>query len=293
MSHYGINDKTLAVNLFNKGFTTTAGRVKDHNYISPIYVSRSMNTVRDIQEIIVFSTPDGQVVKLKDIASVVKEYPKPESYISNNGNKCLLLSVEMKKGKNIVQMGEAVKDELNQFAQTLPSDVNIFKITDQSQVVDDSISDFIHELIIAICAVVLVVMLLMPIRVALVAASTIPISIFIALGLFYAFDMELNTVTLAALIVTLGMIVDNSIVIIDSYMEMISEGVSRWEASIKSATHFFKSILSATLAISITFFPFLITLTPYSLYSVLTSIYKVDGPINSNVNDSIPLYSYE
>lgn len=261
LSHYGINDKTLAVNLFNKGFTTTAGRVKDHNYISPIYVSRSMNTVRDIQEIIVFSTPDGQVVKLKDIASVVKEYPKPESYISNNGNKCLLLSVEMKKGKNIVQMGEAVKAELNQFAQTLPSDVNIFKITDQSQVVDDSISDFIHELIIAICAVVLVVMLLMPIRVALVAASTIPISIFIALGLFYAFDMELNTVTLAALIVTLGMIVDNSIVIIDSYMEMISEGVSRWEASIKSATHFFKSILSATLAISITFFPFLITLT--------------------------------
>ena len=127
--------------------------------------------------------------------------------------------------------------------------------------VDDSVSNFLHELIIAIVAVVIVVMLLLPLRVALVAASTIPITIFISLGLFYAFGIELNTVTLAALIVTLGMIVDNSIVIIDSYLEQLGEGMSRWHASIYSTTHFLKSIFSATLAISITFFPFLFTLT--------------------------------
>lgn len=106
---------------------------------------------------------------------------------------------------------------------------------------------FLKELMIAIVAVVVVVMLLLPIRTALVAASTIPITIFISLGLFYALGIELNTVTLAALIVTLGMIVDNSIVIIDSYMERLAEGMSRWHASIESAEHFFRSILSATL----------------------------------------------
>ena len=126
--------------------------------------------------------------------------------------------------------------------------------------VNDSVVNFLRELLIAIAAVVIVIMLFLPMRVALVAASTIPISIFISLGLFYAFGIELNTVTLAALIVTLGMIVDNSIVIIDSYMEMLAEGKSRWTASISSATHFFKSIFSATLAISITFFPFLLTM---------------------------------
>lgn len=261
LSHYGISDKTLALKLFTKGFVTTAGRIRNTEYIYPLYVSRSMNTLRDVQEMIVFSTPDGHNVRLKDVAQVVKEYPIADSYITNNGRKCLLLSVEMKKGKNIVQMGNAVKAELDDFARTLPEDVSIFKITDQSQVIGDSVSNFLHELVIAICAVIIVVMLLLPMRVALVAASTIPVSIFIALGLFYAFGIELNTVTLAALIVTLGMIVDNSIVIIDSYLEMISEGVSRWHASIKSATHFFKSILSATLAISITFFPFLFTMS--------------------------------
>lgn len=261
LSHYGISDQTLAMTLFGKGFATTAGRVKNDKYTSPLYISRSMNTVKDVQEMIVFSSPDGQVVRLKDIARVVKEYPSPDSYITNNGRKCLLLSVELKKGRNIVQMGEDVKAELDEFEAALPEDVTIFKITDQSQVVGDSVANFLHELLIAICAVVIVVMLLLPLKVALVAASTIPISIFISLGLFYAFGIELNTVTLAALIVTLGMIVDNSIVIIDSYLEMISEGMSRWHASIQSATHFFKSIFSATLAISITFFPFLFTMT--------------------------------
>lgn len=261
LTNYGLNDRTLAMTLFSKGFTTAGGRLKDENLTSPIYVSRSMNSLRDVENIIVSTTPNGHSVRLRDIATVKREYPCPESFITNNGVKCLLLSVEMKKGRNIVSMGDDVKKELDVFEQTLPDDVRIFTITDQSQVVSESVSTFLKELLIAICAVILVVMLLLPVRVALVAASTIPVTIFISLGLFYAFGVELNTVTLAALIVTLGMIVDNSIVIIDSYIDMISDGISRREASVKSATHFFKSIFSATLAISITFFPFLFTMT--------------------------------
>jgi multidrug efflux pump subunit AcrB len=261
LEKYGFNDQLLASTLLGKGFVTTGGRVKDTQHVSPIYVSRSMNSVRDVQEMIILSTPDGTTVRLKDVANVVKEYPNPDSYITNNGKKCLLLSVEMKKGKNIVAMGEDIYAELDEFQKTLPDDVTIFKITDQCHVVDKSVTDFLREIVIAIIAVVIVVMLLLPFRVALVAASTIPITIGISLGLFYAFDVELNIITLAALLVTLGMIVDNSIVIIDNYMELIAAGLSRWNAAITSAKHFFKSIMSATLAISITFFPIVVTMT--------------------------------
>lgn len=257
LSQYGLSDQTLAANLFAKGFVTTGGRVQNTQYVLPVHVAKSFNTVYDVQQQIVYTDPSGHNVRLKDVARVVKEYPHADSYITNNGKKCILLSVEMKKGKNIVRMGEEINTVLEEFKQELPSEVSMFPITNQSQVVGDSVNNFLHELLIAIVAVVIVVMLLMPLRVALVAASTIPITIFISLGLFYAFGIELNTVTLAALIVTLGMIVDNSIVIIDNYLEKIGEGVSRWHASIQSATHFFKSIFSATLAISITFFPFL------------------------------------
>ena len=258
LAKYGLSDQVVAATLFQKGFSTTGGRIKSPVYTLPIHVAKSLNSVYDIEQQIVYSSPTGTNVRLKDIATVKREYPDRESMITNNGKKCLLLSVEMKKGQNIVKMGESIDKEMAEFQKTLPKDVSIYRITDQSKVVDDSVVNFLHELVIAIVAVVIVVMLLLPMKVALVAASTIPISIFISLGLFNAFGIELNTVTLAALIVTLGMIVDNSIVIIDNYLEQIGEGKSRWHASIDSTTHFFKSIFSATLAISITFFPFLV-----------------------------------
>ena len=270
LSQYGLNEQIVATQLFATGFVTAGGCIRTPEYVLPIHVDKSYNTIYDVQQQIVYSDANGNNLRLKDIAKVVKEYPHADSYITNNGTKCILLSLEMKKGKNIVQMGEDVNSVIEEFKKELPSEVRMYNVTNQAKVVGDSVDNFLHELVIAIVAVVVVVMLLLPMRVALVAASTIPITIFISLGLFYAFGIELNTVTLAALIVTLGMIVDNSIVIIDSYLEKIGDGMSRWHASIYSATHFFKSIFSATLAISITFFPFLVVI-PGMIHDFLLS----------------------
>lgn len=101
----------------------------------------------------------------------------------------------------------------------------------------------------AIITVILVVVALLPLRVALVASSTIPITIFISLGILFAAGIELNTVTLAALIVVLGMIVDNLIVIVDSYLEKRGIGECRAGMHPYRVLRNFKSILSATLAI--------------------------------------------
>jgi multidrug efflux pump len=260
LSQYGISQTMLSTALAAKGFSTMAGTQKTARYEAPVHVDRSLNMVNDVEQLVVYTSPDGKVVRVKDIATVKREYPQPSSFVTNNGRKCLVLSVEIKKGRSITVMGKEIKKELAEFQKTLPEDVTLFTITDQSKVVGDSVIDFLEELLIAIIAVIIVVILLLPMRVALVAASTIPVSIFISLGIFYAFGIELNTVTLAALIVTLGMIVDNSIVIIDNYMELLAHGVPRWQASIQSATHFFKSIFVATLAISTTFFPLLATM---------------------------------
>lgn len=261
LSHYGMDEKTLALTLAAQGFKTTGGRLKSQDYTMPIYVADSFNSVNDIKETVVFSTPTGDVVRLGDIADVVREYPEPTSYITNNGENCLLLSIEMKEGENIVAMGDAAGKVIDEFAAEMPADIELFKITDQPTVVNLSVLDFLRELLIAIVAVLVVIMVLLPLKVALIAALTIPISIFISLGLFFALGIELNTVTLACLIVSLGMIVDNSVVIIDEYVDLISDGVPHKQATINAGTMFFRAIVSATLAISITFFPFLITMT--------------------------------
>ncbi|MCM1483940.1 MAG: efflux RND transporter permease subunit [Muribaculaceae bacterium] len=261
LAHYGIDEKTLALTLLAQGLETTGGRLKSESYTMPLYVAESFNSVNDIKQTVVFSTPSGDVVRLGDIAEVVREYPEPTSYITNNGERCLLLSIEMKDGENIVAMGDAAGKVIDEFAEDMPVDMELFKITDQPTVVNLSVLDFLRELLIAVIAVLVVIMLLLPLKVAFIAALTIPISIFISLGLFYALGIELNTVTLACLIVSLGMIVDNSVVIIDEYVDLISDGMPHMQATINAGTMFFRAIVSATLAISITFFPFLITMT--------------------------------
>ena len=258
LSHYGISYLTIAQQLRGKGFVTTAGRIKNDGYKSPIYVDHALNKIYDVENTLLYTDGNGNNVRLKDVATVKREYPKMTSYITSNGTKCLLLSVEIKKGQDVSKMGAEINEKLAHFKQDIPNDIQLTTITDQAKVVDDSIDNFLHELLIAITTVILVVVLIMPVRVAMVAAGTMPITIFISLGTFYMFGIELNTVTLAALIVTLGMIVDDSIVIIDSYMEMMAEGKPRWQASIDATVHFLKSIFTATLCISVTFFPFLI-----------------------------------
>lgn len=260
LNDYGISPKTISASLLSEGFNTTAGQIDNSKYVLPVRTEISHNSVNDIAEQIVYSDPLGNVIRVRDIATVKREYPDPDSYVTTNKNKAVILSLEMNEGNNIVKFGNDVKKIIDEYKLQMPDDIKIHTICDQSYVVDQSVSEFLKELMIAIAAVVLVVVILLPLRVATVAASTIPISIFISIGLFYIFDIELNTVTLAGMLVTLGMVVDNSIVIIDSYLEKLDQGMSRWHASIVSAKEFARSIIDATLAISITFFPFLFTM---------------------------------
>ena len=166
--------------LMAQGFTTTGGSRSTPDYEAPIHVASSLNIVNDVEQMVVYSGPDGHVVRVRDIASVRREYSKPSSFVTNNGKKCLVLSVEIKKGRSITEMGAEVKDVISDFEKTLPEEVSMCTITDQSQVVGDSVVNFLKELLIAVLAVIIVVLLLLPIRVALVAASTIPITIFIS-----------------------------------------------------------------------------------------------------------------
>ncbi|MDR1742245.1 MAG: efflux RND transporter permease subunit [Dysgonamonadaceae bacterium] len=257
LSAYGIGSKMLMANLFAQGFTTTAGTLENNREIMPIHIAESFRSEQEIADQIIFSSPTGDIVRVKDIGRVVREYPKADSYITHNGRRCVLLSVEVDPSANIIAFGKEVNSVLEKYQSELPKSVNVNRIVDQPEVVGESISHFLMELLIAILAVIIVTMILLPFRVAAVAATSIPITICIALAVMYISGIPLNMITLAGLIVVLGMIVDNSIVVVDSYIDKLDAGKDRWDSTIRSAQEYFKSILSATLAISITFFPLL------------------------------------
>lgn len=258
---YGLDQRLLMARLFAQGFTTTGGSVENSGQELPIHFTPSYDSEYEIAEQIVYSDPHGNVIRLKDIARIVREYDDPDSYVTNNGRKAVILSMEMREGNNIVEYGREVDEVLAEFQKTLPEDVQIERIADQPKVVDESVTSFVRDLLVSIVVVIAVMMVLFPFRSAIVAATSIPISIFISIGIMFITGIPLNTVTLAALIVVLGMIVDNSIIVVDAYLENLDRGMSRWYAAVSSAKNYFGSIFLATLCICIIFFPLLVTMS--------------------------------
>ena len=262
LAAYGIGEKTLSAALAAQGLTPLGGSVSNAETETPIHIAPALAGEREVAEQIVWSDPEGHVLRVKDVARVVREYDDPDSYIRNNGHRCVLLSLEMQAGNNIVEYGREVDEVLHAFIEEeLPADVSVQRIADQAKVVGDSVHSFLRDLFVAMAIIIVVMMLLFPLRSAIVAALTIPMSTFISVGMMYLCGIPLNTVTLAALVVVLGMIVDNSIVVIDGYLDYLGRGHSRWFAAVESAREFFPSLLLATICICMIFYPILFTMT--------------------------------
>jgi multidrug efflux pump len=255
LNEYNIKSISLLGSYQSNGMINYAGELNDKKNIRPIHLPANFESEKDLSEQIVYSDPRGNVVRLKNIATIERRYDEPESYIKQNGKKTILLSLEMQPGNNIVEFGQEVDKAITKFKKQCPANINVSKISELPKYVDDSVSNFMHEFLIAIIAVVLVTMILLPLRVAAVAGITVPISVLITLAFLYFFKIELHTVSLASLILVLGMIVDNSIVVIDNHVEKIDHGVSPWYAAIISAKGLVVPIITATLAILAAYIP--------------------------------------
>ncbi len=259
---YGIGQQMLFSRLQAQGITTLSGGISDADQQIPIHVAATENSEEEIADQIIFSDPvTGKVTRVRDVARVVREYDTSNSRIEYDGRPCILLSMEMTHGNNVVQYGEQVDKVLDDFRENeMPDDVSITRIADKPKVVSLSVSSFLRDLIIAMIVIILVMLVLFPLRSAIVAAITIPLSTFVSVALMYLVGIELNIVTLAALIVVLGMIVDNSIVVIDGYLEYLGKGFEPKRAAIESVRQYFMPMMLATICICAIFFPFLITM---------------------------------
>ena len=261
LAAYGIGQGAIMQALGGQGLTTMSGSLTGKQQHITLHVAPTERSEQELAQQIIYS--DGNKnVRLCDVAKIRREYDTSEKYIENNGNRCVLLSLEMSPGNNIVAYGKEVDQVLDQFrADYIPEDVQMRRITDLPQVVSQSVYDFLRDLVISMAIIVLVMMILFPLRSAIVAAITIPLSTFISVGIMYAMDIPLNTITLACLIVVLGMIVDNSIVVIDGYLEYLGMGMGRREAAVKSVKQYFWPMMLATICICAIFYPLVITMT--------------------------------
>lgn len=256
LSAYGINQSALLGQLAMQGFRTTTG----HAGGAMLHVMVPYQTEYEIGEQIVLSDPTtGNVVKLKDIADISREYQKTKKYVNfYEESLCapsVIISIEMYPGNNIVAFGDKVEEILEEARKDFPPDLQFHRITDQPKVVEHSVMSFLGDLLMSILIVIAVMLMLFPLQTALVASTSVPVCTAVCLGMMYFTGIELNTVTLAALIVVLGMIVDDSVIVIDGYTSLIEKRYSRWYSASVSTKQLFIPMTIATCSISGMFFP--------------------------------------
>lgn len=262
LARYGVRASTLWATLQGLGQVPAGARLDTDTLEMPVHVGNVLRSEQEIGDTIVFAlpsvfaAPSGANVRLKDVATITREYGHDDAFVLHDGETAVVVSVEMRKLDDIVGYGKKVDAAIAEAKRELPPEVKIWRVADQPEVVKNSVGHFLRDFGIAIVAVILVTMLLLPLRVASVAAVTIPICVFITLGVLNALGVELQTVSLAGLIVVLGMVVDNAIVIIDDHVEKLDHGLDPWTAAWKSARELFVPVFTATIAIIMAYVPF-------------------------------------
>ncbi|MEZ2443276.1 efflux RND transporter permease subunit [Chitinophaga sp. RCC_12] len=255
MQQYGFDLSTIIRTLQTQNVTGYSGEMTISSNTFPVFTNSQYKTEADIASQIIYTTPQGTVVRLKDVAKIERRFEEPSSFIRIGNDKVMMLAIEMQPGNNIVQFGHIVQDKLKEIQRDFPEDVKITTIVNQPEVVDESIRHFMKEFGLAIASVIIVVMLLLPLRVAAVSSLAAPVSILITFGLINIMGIELHQVTLAALIIVLGMVVDNAIVVVDNYIEKLDEDITPWTAAWQAAKQLSLPIFTATLAIIFAFAP--------------------------------------
>lgn len=258
LGQYGISFAKVMQVLQSQNAIGPTGAVKTSDAKITLYGQGYYRTEAEIADQIIGVAGTGQVVRLKDVARIQRQYQEPASKVMVNGRSGMLLAVQMHEGNNIVEFGREVEKLMQKTEKLLPAGVKLTTIVNQPEIVERNVSQFFREFMMAIIAVIVMIMLLLPFRVAAVAAAAIPMTIAVTFAIMRAAGIELHQVSLASLIVVLGMVVDDAVVVADNYVELLDRGVDRQTAAWKSATELVVPILTATLTIIAAFLPLVI-----------------------------------
>lgn len=215
------------------------------------------DNIEDIRQTLITVGNGSQLIYLEDITNISKGYINPpKQLVRVNGLNALALHVNLKDGANVIALGEDINQVMNKWNSTLPVGLELIRLSSLDTYIDVKISDFIGNLGQSIIIVLAVMLIFLGFRTGTIIASLIPIVTIMTLMWMGVINMGLNQVTLAALIMALGMMVDNAIVVAESVMVKVDAGMNTKQAAIESCSELFAPLLISTLTTSAAFMSF-------------------------------------
>ena len=215
--------------------------------------------IEEVAETIIANTPMG-IIRIKDVARVFWGSDDARQFGLNNGKYMVFMMIQKQSGANTVAIAEAVKKEIKAMNSRLPKGMHIDIIRDNSEYIMGMVSNLADSVVTAmLCVMLVVVFFLRRIRSSLIVIISIPSSMIIAFAFLYGFNYTLNMVSLMSLCLAVGMVVDNSIVVLDNITRYLEAGENRFDAAVKGTGEVASAIAASTLTTIVIFTPLFFT----------------------------------
>lgn len=263
---YSLTVTQVAQMIGAQNVQSSGGTISEGDYNYTISTSGAFSSIEDIKNTVISwkaATPQSmssgvslRKILLRDIADVYEGY-KPESSLAYlNGEPGVMLSIQKQSGKNSVETAEAVRKKIETIKKDLPKDLDIVEAFNTTDVVSNSINQVVSSAIQgALLAVLILLIFLRSLKSTLIIGITIPVSLIVTLGMMYFCGFTLNIMTLAGLALGVGMLVDNSIVVLENIYSYREKGVKHITAAILGSQEMVMAITSSTLTTICVFLP--------------------------------------
>ncbi|MET8474960.1 efflux RND transporter permease subunit [Streptomyces sp. NPDC006422] len=287
MAAAGVDPQALSQSLQAGGATLPAGSLDEAGKNRTVQVGGGFTSLKQIQDLMITGEGVKKPVRLGDIATVKQQPSTADSITRTDGKPSLALAVTMDHDGSAVSISKAVKDKLPQLRDDLGSGATVTVVSDQGPAVSKSISGLTTEGALGLLfAVIVILIFLASLRSTLVTAVSIPLSVVLALIVLWTGDLSLNMLTLGALTIAIGRVVDDSIVVLENIKRHLGYGEERKEAILKAVREVAGAVTSSTLTTVAVFLPiglvggmvgelfgsFSITVTAALLASLLVSL---------------------
>jgi multidrug efflux pump subunit AcrB len=226
----GITPQALFDSLAKQNNVVPAGTVETSSQRVPLRVTGALDGAKAVAETPVES--NGRVFRLGDIANVNHGFVDPPSFVvRQEGKPAIGIGVVTAKGANILELGKEVTAATNEFMKAVPQGINVDRIADQPEVVEHAVSEFVHSFVEALAIVLFVSFLALGWRTGIVVALSVPLVLAIVFIVMDAMSLDLHRITLGALIIALGLLVDDAIIAVEMMVVKMEQGWDRIRAA--------------------------------------------------------------
>lgn len=247
LSQLGLNPESIFATIRQQNRVSSAGAVQVGSEYIPFRITGDYTSIEDIGNQLI-SGAEGRMIRLKEVAQIRHDIVKPSAELMRyNGQNAVAIGISTVSGGNVIAMGKAIEKRLQELEEYTPFGITVHTITNQSSIVEKAVSGFITNLISAVVIVILLLVIFMGWREGLIIGFALILTILATLMVMKSQGITLQRISLGALIIALGMLVDNAIVITEGIITKLRQSVSRDQAADQAVKETMWPLLGATI----------------------------------------------